>query len=270
MKRMTVFLLAALCALCCGMTAGAATDQFANAYDLYAYWQEQWYSVPENYETASPYPDYVCGVWSSDGSMESLTFAVTKDEAGEAGKAEILDLVADDSTVSFTYQAYPHYELWAIQQELTPSLGDATGAYGIGVHEMENVVCISINTDNPNADVFMKECFEKYGDRIRFESGSGVTLTAEEVGVIQPGMGTDMGGKGWWGWVLPVLLVCCCAAVFLLREKLPVLKLAGSSREISAVPRTRKETENDLQASQTGPRPEVWDSILEQLDTESK
>lgn len=174
MKRLCCILVAAL--LCCGF-AGAKTGQFATAHDLFDHWYME---RPDPKQ--SPYPDYVCGVWSTDGSMENLTIAVTDDAAGEAGKAEILALIEDDSTVTFTTAAYSHAELFAIQWELAERMGEETGMFGIGVYEMENQVHVDIDMDHPGAQTFMEECFALYGDRICFVDGDGVTVSSSDLG----------------------------------------------------------------------------------------
>ena len=165
------------------------TEQFANAGELFQYWQE---SRP-NHES-SPYPDYICGVWSSDGSMENLTFAVTKDEVGEAGKEEILSLIRDKPTASFTYQSYPYAELLAIQLDLQQRLGTETGTYGIGIYEMDNVIRIDYDKTNENSEAFIKECFSRFDNRVVFKSGDGAIVSQRK----ERGGGFDGIVNGLW------------------------------------------------------------------------
>lgn len=155
---------------------GAPVDGiYPNAGALY----EQWMRERESYE-ASPYPSYICGVWSTDGDPTHLTFAVTKDEAGEAGKEEILSQIADGSTVSFTYQSYPYAALWAVQLDLQTRLGDESGAYAIGIHEQDNRVCITIDPENENSAAFMADAYAKYGDMLLFDDSSGVPVATND------------------------------------------------------------------------------------------
>lgn len=152
--------------------AALADNEYATAGDLY----QAWYA--ENYE--NPYPDYISGVWSADGSMDRLVFGVTKDERGEAGKEEILRLVADDSTVSFTYQSHSYAELLAIQREIEPLMGDEYGVYACGIYDMENVLKISIDETNPKAEEFMTDLFARHGDRVAFEKMDGKIVLMED------------------------------------------------------------------------------------------
>jgi len=126
------------------------------------------------------YPDYVCGVWTETGDMSELVVAVTKDEAGEAGKEEILSLIENDNTVKFVYQTYSYTELRDIQEELSPLMAD-NGVYGLGVDEMNNRVNVDVDMNHPNINAFMEECNAKYGDRVYFEAGSEIILEAGEV-----------------------------------------------------------------------------------------
>ena len=143
-----------------------ADNEYATAGDLY----QAWYAE-NGYE--NPYPDYITGVWSEGGTESALVFGVTKDERGEAGKEEILRLVADDSTVSFTYQSYSYAELLAIQREIEPLMGDEYGVYACGIYDMENVLKISIDETNPKAEEFMADLFARHGDRVAFEKMDG-------------------------------------------------------------------------------------------------
>lgn len=150
-----------------------ADNEYATAGDLY----QAWYAE-NGYE--NPYPDYITGVWSADGSMDRLVFGVTRDERGEAGKEEILRLVVDDSTVEFAYQTYSYAELLAIQREIEPLMGDEYGAYACGIYDMENVLKISIDETNPKAEEFMADLFARHGDRVAFEKMDGKIVLMED------------------------------------------------------------------------------------------
>lgn len=262
MRKYMVLLLAA--ALLCAGAAHAETDQFANAYELYSYW----YSTQTDW-TESAYPDYVCGVWSSDGGMDNLTIAVLEGAEGEAGKAEILDAVADDSTLTFAYQKYSHAELRAIQEELTPFLGDKTGAQGIGVDEMGNTVSIYINTDAPGAEAFMAECFETYGDRIMFEGGSGVFVTTEDTtAATRPNLRQELGrtSSAPLLWALTALFAVFCIGPFLLARHRLALQTADGRTVTAGESLSRSEVEAAVRESQTPPPPETLQTILRKID----
>ena len=152
--------------------------------DLY----QDWYASGK-YEYN--YPDYVCGVWTETGDMSELVVAVTKDEAGEKGKEEILSLIENDDSVKFTYQSYTYKELRQVQDEITSIMGDGTGIYGIGVNETENRLEAYIDITNPNAETVMWKFLGAYGDMIVFETGDGNIFDATTENMIIAAGGSD-------------------------------------------------------------------------------
>lgn len=167
---------------------GTPVAKYLTMGDLY----QAWYASGE-YEYN--YPDYVCGVWTETGDMSELVVAVTKDEAGEAGKEEILSLIENDDSVKFTYQSYSYKELRQVQDEISSFMGDESGIYGLGVYEMENKVHANIDMSNPNAEMYVEKLLGQYGDMLVFEAGNGITLDAATVGIIDNagGYGVDGG-----------------------------------------------------------------------------
>ena len=156
---------------------GTPIAKYLTMGDLYQAWFEN-----EEYEYH--YPDYVCGVWTETGDMSELVVAVTKDEAGEAGKQEILSLIENDASVKFTYQSYSYNELRQVQEEISPFMGDESGIYGIGVYEMDNKVHADIDMSNPNAEMYVEKLLGQYGDKLVFEAGSGIVLDCQTEGLI--------------------------------------------------------------------------------------
>ena len=167
---------------------GTPIAKYMTMADLY----QDWYASGK-YEYN--YPDYVCGVWTETGDMSELVVAVTKDEAGEKGKEEILSLIENDDSVKFTYQSYTYKELRQVQGEITQFMGDESGIYGIGVYEMDNNVHAVIDMSNPNAEMYVEKLLGQYGDKLVFEAGSGITLDCTTVGVIDSAGGYDIGGE---------------------------------------------------------------------------
>lgn len=166
---------------------------FENFSELYDFW----------YKTAdseNAYPDYVCGVWSTDGGMEKLTVALVTGEMGQKGKEEILSLIENDESVAFTYKPYTYAELCEVKENITKHLIELTdsgiaSSWGIGVYEMENVVHIDIDTTIPEVQELMAECEEKYGDMVAFEYSGSIydcVANAGRVDVDGP-EGTDIG-----------------------------------------------------------------------------
>ncbi len=165
-------------------TVQDGSEQFETMADLYNYW-----FITATDDVA--YPDYVCGVWTETGDMSQLVVAVTKDEKGEAGKQEILSLIGNDESISFTYQSYSYRELYEVKNYVIEKLQNSEVMnWGCGIDEMKNTVTVDIDTSLPEVQTIMKDCFAVYGNMVIFNYG-GVFIEAssEEVGVIDAGGG---------------------------------------------------------------------------------
>jgi len=251
--------------------AAASENAFRTAGDLLQFWMGR-KSFPE-----SAYPDYVTGVWSTDGGIDNLTIGVTKDEAGEAGKEEILSWIEDDSSVTFAYQSYPHRELMKIQGNLVSSLNDETGAYAIGVDEMENRVHIDIDITAPGAAAFMEECFAAYGDRIEFEEGEGISITTETIGAIDPGGALTTGLMHETGYekpnLLPLvffvsLLLLAAGGWMFLKNRRGRAAVTAEGDTVSAAPITDAAIKAALRESGDTPPPSLDEKILAAAEKE--
>ena len=235
--------------------------EFATAGELYNHWQ-----LTKKSDDTSPYPAYICGVFSTDGSMDNLTFAVTKDEAGEAGKNEILALVSDSATVSFTYQSYSYAELWSVQLALTKSLGEETGANTLGIDEKKNVLIIGIDETNENADSFMQECFEQYGMKIVFEQNNGVQLQFESF--ADAGSAIVSGGaSNLMLWCVLAVLVCGMSVMIFYRYRLaPASKSNTKSSATRAEVISIRQVTEMVKESKLEPPLQLDQQILSQID----
>jgi len=160
MKKICVLLLFVL--LMCSVSIPVfAADVYANAGELYQSWGDN-------------RPDYIAGVWSTDGSQHNLTFGIRADADVNTVKEEILSLVKDDASVSFAVHKYSYSELKAINDELlayfpSPENDVDYGLVSMGVYEMENMVQIEILEAKKNDPVtvgFVEEITEKYGDAV--------------------------------------------------------------------------------------------------------
>ena len=141
------------------MTITASTKAtHSTAGDLFQQWE------------SAGYPDYVTGVWSTDGSSYNLTVGLVEGTAGETGKQEILNLVENDASITFTTQTHSHNYLMQIQEELFPYFEqEELGMVGSGVYDMENCVHVEFLTEKATDEVslnFIAELEEKYGNAI--------------------------------------------------------------------------------------------------------
>lgn len=177
MKKFITAAMTLLLLLTCCTPAFAAKGKYRTAGELYQAWHEDT-------------PDYICGVWSTDGGSENLTFGIQDNAAGEAGKQEILDLIQDDSTVSFVYQTYSRNELLQIQWELYAYLQQDLGMVYTSLHEAENRIEVGIykpRVQEPATMEMIDELTAKYKDAISisYTDSSFVDLA----GIAEPSVG---------------------------------------------------------------------------------
>lgn len=141
-----------------------ADGKYATMGDLYQAWGG-W----------EGYPDYICGVWSTDGGMTNMTVAVTDDEAGEQGRKEILSLLQDPGTVTFTCQTYSYGELLEVNEAIVARMmAGSSPIIACGVYEMENKVGVAVLETAEGAGAVARELAETYGDKVFVELGDRI------------------------------------------------------------------------------------------------
>ena len=141
------------------------------------------------------YPDYICGVWSTDGGMDNLTVAVTDDQAGEQGREEILSLLENPDSVTFTTQTYSYRELSAIMEEISAQMGGDSLIIGCGVYEMDNTVHIMVNDTGEDADALAKALAKKYGGKVLVEMSDPLHTTTVEDSLLTYGTVEENGDR---------------------------------------------------------------------------
>lgn len=171
MKKAFIILTALLISVSV-FTGVISAAEYKNIGELFVAWSEI-----HGYDVR--YPEYVSGVWSVDGSMDHLMVGLTDNEAGRAGKEEILLQIEDDDSVGFTFMKYSYAELFAIQKELAEQMSDDTPFSACGVDEMKNAVWVYLVEDHPDTENAMEELWDKYGDRVVFELGSEIVAYTE-------------------------------------------------------------------------------------------
>ena len=166
MKRVLISLVCVMLILCnaCSNKPDKNTStgsKYHSAGVMYREWQQKNYL-----------PDYIYGVWSTDGSSNNLTFGIPDNEAGNAGMQEILALVYDDSTVSFAYQQYSRSYLWQIMDEINQTYTQNPAFEGARPNEKENCIKVYLSKDMQHLESTQnaaRELAEKYGDAIQIE-----------------------------------------------------------------------------------------------------
>lgn len=167
MRKLFALIFSALLICSCAMSVHAEEAKYRTAGDLY----EAWYNN---------LPDYICGVWSTDGGTSNLTFGIQNNETGNAGKQEILELVENDASVTFVYQEFGRNYLLGIQKEIDGYFEKDLGLISTGLDDINNCIALGISKerkDSADTQNMIEEITEKYGKAVSVEYTDKVVLT---------------------------------------------------------------------------------------------
>ena len=156
MKKYLIMLFSVLFVFSCAVVVSAEEAQYGNAGELYQAWAEN-------------LPDYICGVWSTDGGTTNLTFGIQNNEAGNAGKQRMLDLIENDSSITFVYQEYSRNYLLQIKREIDEYMKLDLGLVSTGLNDMHNCIRLGIIEDRKNdaeTQAMITEIINKYGNTV--------------------------------------------------------------------------------------------------------
>ena len=259
MKKICILMMCMI--LMCSVSAPVfAADAYANAGELY----HAWYGN---------LPDYITGVWSTDGSQYNLTFGIRADADVKAVKKEILSLVKDDKSVSFSVQKYSYNELKAINDELlayfpSPENDADYGLVSMGVYEMENMVQIGIleaRKNDPVTVAFIEEITEKYGDAVRITySGNYAQTTLEQ---IDCEISDTSSPVIWFSITAAMLFVLMGIFVYgKKRQSTLVLQTAGGATVTVSEPLSVKEVETMIRDSGETVPDTLTQKIMQKID----
>lgn len=255
MKRIFAIFMAAVISAAAAVTAFAEdAAKYETAFGLFEEWMQ------------TGYPNYVTGMWSTDGSMDNLTVGIVEAEYSEELKNELLSLVENKDTLSFAKQKYSNNYLRSIQDELTVYFGGEIALSGMGVYDMENYVGIDIVSDkmNPATEDFIRECTEKYGDAVHFEYGGEIVLDMGYTQSTTVQTATEEAKSDNTLWIafaaVAVLLIGGAAIVFINRRR---SVLAGADGTLAATDSISDEQlENFVRETYIAPSAELDEKIL--------
>lgn len=132
------------------------------------------------YETAGDWyracydnlPDYICGVWSSNGTSYDLIVGFQDNEAGQIGKEEILGLIRDDTTIQFCKQIYSRSYLLQVRDEIVDTYGGYQGLFCVSINDPYNFVVLEFDEarmDDPITQATADAISDQYGEAVRIE-----------------------------------------------------------------------------------------------------
>lgn len=236
---------------------------FATAEELFQYWESTY--PPQ-------YPDYISGVWTDNGTSYPLTFAVTDDAAGRAGKQEILRLLADDDSVKFTKQTYSRNALWAAMEDVSQYLDQDLGLVGLGVYDMDNYVGVEIlksHKDNEATQDFLKEIRKRHGDvfHITYTDGYATYSTTLDL-ITDSAVEKDPTHAILWCGIIGIGLLGTAALIMVVRQRQrrAVAQSSAGTVTISGEKKlTVHETEQVIKGGESAPSDRLEEEILSRL-----
>lgn len=105
----------------------------------------------------------------TDGGASNLTFGIQNTELGNAGKTEMLELVKDDSSITFVNQEHSRNYLLQIQKELDGYFEKDFGLISTGLNEKNNCIVLGIfeeRKDEADTQKMIGEITQKYGNAV--------------------------------------------------------------------------------------------------------
>lgn len=269
MKKILVFLLVCVCLM--PLPTAAEEAPYATMSDLETAWR-----TDRNVER----PKNICGVWC-EGSRELMVIGIQNTDEGEAIKQEILDLIADDSSVAFVYQTYTLGHLQGIYLELQELLepyaelmsGYPKLAIGLSLHQMENRVEVYFEQkfkDDPETRALHARLTEAYGDAIEITyctyTNAGpypLPTVGQHVAVTPDVVVTEPGTPPYLLWAAAVLLpvgLVACLLVAKRRRKAMAQLTTGEGVTLS-----RRQVEKLVATSTITPPAALEDRVLETI-----
>ncbi len=266
MKKFLLLVMCFLMLYSCAVSVSAVDDgTYENAGQLYADWV-----------TRDCVPDYITGVWSTDGSTANLTFGVVKGEAGEIGRLEILELVKDDATVTIVYQTYSRNYLYRIQDAVVDAYFEAgLGLVTAGVNEYENRLCFEVHIDfaeNTDTLAMIRQVTEQYGDAVCFSYTD--TYPQLSLGTQSPTptghvlMVTNPQNQGLsWSFTLALCGFILAFFLFLQIRKQGALAIteAGTPVVINELPVGKKEVKAAIRKAEVQPSESLDNRIMQSI-----
>ncbi len=233
---------------------------FDTAYDLIQMWAR-----------SDSYPDYVCGVWSNDGSHSSITISVLDTENGNRGKEEILGLIEDDSSVTFTYGEYSRNYLTDVQDELMKlfKTKEEHGLISTALDEYNSRISLGILKEyngNEKTEQMLADITTEYGDIFTVsycdEPIEDLLITAP-IGETVP----VQTKPHYLSTILLILLLLSCVAFMVIRKRrVYILKTNNSENLSTSTPFSDKQVADIVKTSSVDYPCELDSKIMDAIN----
>ena len=250
MKKIFTLILTIVFICSCSIIASAAEAKYNTAGELYEAWCEN-------------LPDYICGVWSTDGGANNLTFGIQDNANGNAGKQEMLSLVKNDSTLTFVYQEYSRNYLLQIQREIDEYMKKELGLISTALNEQNNCVELGIlkeRKDDVATQDMIKEIADRYGNAVTVEY-------TDEIFELTIGEEQSLQSQHFLFYTMGIIAVLLVGMFFVFQKRNVLLLQTNNGATVSATtyPST-KEVENLVRKTQYDIPSELDQRIMSEIN----
>ena len=272
MKKVIVGLMLAIFLCTCVFTVAAQENGiYESAGELYEAWMRQ-----------NGVPDYISGVWSTDGGSVNLTFGLVSGEEGMRGQQEILLLVRNDATVTIEYQKFSRNYLYQIQKEIEDTYftnANSLGLVAAGVKERENRLSLWIHADYMDSEEtqeMIRKTTAQYADAVTFSyvktypqfvSGAVSDPTAPVLLMTNPKNQT-------MSFAIALALCAVVLVCYLLmqnqRRRMLAMETNGTVVAMNEKPFTRKEIEHQIREAELAPPGALDARVMRSIEPETK
>ena len=244
----------------CTVSVCAAEAQYSTAGDLYEAWHNN-------------LPDYICGVWSTDGGTTNLTFGIQNNEAGNAGKQKILELIENDSSVTFVYQEFSRNYLLKIQKEIDGYFAKDLGLISTGLDDINNCIVLGIyieRKDNADTQNMIDEITAKYGKAVSVEYTDQLIFTVGENEPNYAWLALTKQPPMFMPMIMMILLLIGVVFVFAIRRKMLILQTNHGAAVSTVRPPSAKDVKDMVKQSYYAVPSDLKKKVMDMIDGEGE
>ena len=260
MKKTIIFLITILLLQTLPIGFSAEEAQYETVFDLLQLWGQ------------NGYPDYVCGIWSNDGSIYNLSVGIVEGEESEKGKAEILDLIKDDDSVTFVTMKYNRNYLCSIQEYIDSFFKSDIGLITTGLYEEENIIKIEIHkdySDNEQTAEFIEHIKETFGDAVQVEFTDLIIKATAGIDTITPTFPTPEKKQSFETYLYisaAILTVLTATMFFFFGRKKARLMQTAEGQTLVQTKFSEKKIIEEVKTSKVSPSKTLDKKILDEIE----
>ena len=260
MKKLFTLIFSFFLICTCTTSVWAEEGQYITAGDLYEAWHNN-------------LPDYICGVWSTDGGTTNLTFGIQNNEAGNAGKQKILELIENDLSVTFVYQQFSRNYLLKIQKEIDGYFEKDLGLISTGLDDINNCIVLGVfneRKDNADTQNMINEITGKYGEAVSVEYTEEIRYTAGELENLTAWIRKSKQPSLLMPIVIMLLLMIGITFAMAIRRKMLILQTNHGAAVSTVRPPSAKDVEDMVKHSNYSAPSDLKQKVMDMIDGEGE